>query len=171
MTSWDRRLQQKMDPDLPWAPPAPKELRVDIDSIDEFAKHLKKENAELLGPGVAQLESGLRGGVHFGVGTPSKDVDLVKDRYLEAARRNMELGKQYVLATEILIDAAERIARRFRDADALSEAQVRDVEGMLTKATVDAVAVHEAANKAEADQLRQDDLERRRHLFGGAGGL
>jgi hypothetical protein len=171
MTNWDRRLQQKLDPDLPWVPPPPKELRVDIDSIDEFAKHLKKENAELLGPGVAQLESGLRPGVQFAVGTPSKDIELVKDRYIEAARRNMELGKQYVLATEILIDAALMIAERFRDAEALSEAQVRDVEGMLTKATSDAVAVHAAADKAEADQQRQDDLERRRLQFGGAAGL
>lgn len=144
----------------------PHEIRVDIQSIDEFAALLKKEHADLLGPGVQRMAVGLGAGVHFGVNTPSADVRRVQDRYLEAVRRNMELGQQYVLATEILLNAAEQIAQRYRSAEALTEAQVKDVEALLSTASERAARQHEAAARLAADQARQDGIERNRHLFG-----
>jgi hypothetical protein len=147
------------DPD-PGTPPH--ELRVDIGSIEEFAALLRKEHAEVLGPGVRRLATELGGGVWFGLDSPSADVRRVQDRYVEAMHRNMELGRQYVLATEILVDAAEKIADRFRTAEELTEAQVKDVEGLLADATAAAVRQSDEAAKPVADQARQDELERAR---------
>lgn len=148
----------------PGAPP--QEIRIDIQSIDEFAALLKKEHADLLGPGVQRMAAGLGAGVHFGVISPSADVRRVQDRYLEAVRRNMELGQQYVLATEILLTAAEQIAKRYRSAEALTEAQIKDVEGLLSTASAQAAQQYDAAARLAADQARQDGIERNRHRFG-----
>lgn len=166
MSNVDRRLQYKLDPDAPWTPAAPQELRVDIDSLDEFASQLNKDTTELLMPGAQAFRGELSYAPLFGVGTPSNEVDRARQVYDEAARRNLELGKQYVMAAEILVDAAKLIADRYRDAEALSEAQLRDVEGLLGKATSDALAVQAAAT--QHDNALQDQLERNRlRGFGG----
>jgi hypothetical protein len=80
-------------------------------------------------------------GVPFGWDSPSGDVHAAKMKYHACLTGVSEQLTAYVNASKILVDAVRQVARNYADADALSEAQVKDVETALT----DAVKAAQAA--------------------------
>lgn len=64
-----------------------------------------------------------------------------KQRYHESLLRALDQMQAHIRAASILADTAERVAKNYADADALSSARTRDVEQALAAAVTAAEQV------------------------------
>jgi hypothetical protein len=114
--------------------PTTRAIEVDLAGLRDLAKTVRQDNAATLEPQSYRVRSDLLYGVCFGATSASGYVLGAKQRYHESLLRALEQMEAHVRAASILADTAERVAKNYADADALSAARTRDVEQALSAA-------------------------------------
>lgn len=103
-------------------------IRVDLGSLADFAKVVRGENERTLFPESQLVQTEFQAGVRFGGSSASGCVYTAKERYRQSLIRAMEQLTAYLRAAELLVDAAELVAKTYGATDALSAARMKDVQ-------------------------------------------
>ncbi len=132
-------------------------IQVDLKGLGDFAGAVDGAVDKNFAPRTGQLQNDYAMGVCFGWNNPSGDLDAAKRKYHDCLTVITRQIEAYIDASRILADAARKAAERYGSADAMSAAQSKEVEGLLTQAIVDARArraAQEAADAAAERRLR-----------------
>ena len=111
-------------------------IAVDLDGLTDLAETLRRENAATLKPQSNLVQSDLLNGVCFGAASASGQVLAAKERYRRSLVRALEQMQAHIRAASIIADAAERVARNYAAADAMSQARTKEVEEALKAAVL-----------------------------------
>src|SRR6266536_484030 len=130
-----------------------KETHVEVDGLHTFAGAVDAEVDQNFKPHADRLASSYAKGVPFGAVSRSGDVHAAKLKYHDCLVGVTEQLTAYVNASKILTTAVREIAKRYSDADALSEAAAKEVSNALGGAIRAAQAEQAAADAAA--QARQ----------------
>lgn len=122
------------DPDTRAGTPSYPGLQVDLDGIDDFVAALRHEIDENLRPGIHELIQSFEAGVGFGIMAFSPNVVAAQRYYRACLARASRLLADYAAAGEALASAAERMARRYRETDAMIAADAQTVADALADA-------------------------------------
>lgn len=112
----------------------PDEIRVDIDSVADFAAALRHELEANLRPQLVDLTHRYRLGVNVGNGLGTPNALAVRQRYQLCLSSIIEQFEAITQGSAVLADAAERIVAQYRDADALNSATVAAVQDAIDNA-------------------------------------
>jgi hypothetical protein len=110
------------------------EIQVDAASVQQLASTLAAEVHGNLAPQVDRVFQGYAPGTTFGRKSPSVELHAVRKKYNDCLTGTVEQLAAYTRASLILVAAATEIAFRYRTADDLAAASVRDVESILSNA-------------------------------------
>jgi hypothetical protein len=135
---------------------------VDVQGLDDFARLLRTELDANFKPVSDRITMEHRAGVTFGSGIRSGEVAAARAAYDQCLGRAAQNLAAYVTASEILIDAASKIAKSYRDADALSAARLSAIDAALAQAVTDARSARDRVLAAQ-----QAAYDRRRNLLEG----
>lgn len=127
------------------------EIKVDINGLEDLAGQVRSENDKTLRGRAAAVERDFTGGVPFGARFPGGGVFVAKTKYKTNMEQAIATLNAYVMAADVLADAAEKVAKNYRSTDALSAARANDVNKELNA----------ALERAKAEILESD--ARRRH--------
>jgi hypothetical protein len=114
------------------------DVQVDLHGLHDFANGVDGAADKNFAPRTTQLQTDYASGVQFGWNNPSGQVDAAKRKYHAALTVITQQIEAYIEASKILADAARRAAQRYGDADAMSAAKSKDIEGILGHAVADA---------------------------------
>jgi hypothetical protein len=131
-------------------------VEVDLKGLGDFAGAVDGAVEKNFAPRTGQLQNEYAYGVCFGWGNPSGDVHAAKAKYHDCLSVITKQIEAYIDASRILADAARKAAERYGNADAMSAAQSKDVEGLLAQAVTDAQARRAAQEAADAAAARRD---------------
>lgn len=129
-------------------------VEVDLKGLGDFAGAVDGAVDKNFAPRTGQLQSDYAYGVCFGYNNPSGDVHAAKTKYYDALTVITKQIEAYIDASKILVDAVRKAAERYGAADAMSEAQSKDVQDLLKQAVTDA-QVRRAAREAAAARLER----------------
>ncbi|GAA0938453.1 hypothetical protein [Virgisporangium aurantiacum] len=131
-------------------------IDVDVSGLDTFAGSVEGELQANFEPQAIGLMRIYQTGSYFGMGHESPDVQAARTRYTTCLQAAVNQLAGYANATQILIEAARAVAARYRGTDALSAANLAEVQGALDQARLAAAAAVSAADRAatgKADPL------------------
>ena len=131
-------------------------IDVDVSGLDTFAGSVEGELRANFEPQAIGLMRIYQTGSYFGMGHESPDVQAARARYTTCLQAAVNQLAGYANATQILIEAARAVAARYRGSDALSAANLAEVQGALDQARLAAAAAVSAADRAatgKADPL------------------
>jgi hypothetical protein len=131
-------------------------IDVDVSGLDKFAGSIEGELRANFEPQAIGLMRTYQTGSYFGMGHESSDVQAARERYTVCLQVAVNQLAAYANATQILIEAARTVAARYRGTDAMTAANMADVQSALNQAVLAAAAAKTAADRAangEADPL------------------
>lgn len=126
---------------------------VDVSELDRFAGSVEGELRANFEPQAIGLMKTYQVGSHFGVGHESLDVQAARSRYTACLQVAVNQLAAYANATQILIDAARTVAANYRGADAMTAANMAEVEAALHAAAADAKTAANRVAAGEADPV------------------
>lgn len=109
-------------------------IEVDVDGLREFARTVDAQLRANLRPHTATLLDSYAQGVTFGAANPSGDLHLAKQRYEQCLASVTRQLAAYVAAAEAIVVAADAVAQRYQQVDALSAARATDAGRALALA-------------------------------------
>jgi hypothetical protein len=148
---FDLELDEGVDPYLSGY----KSVTVDIDGLHSFAGAVDTEVEGNFRPRTVPLIDSYATGVPFGADSPSGDVHAARMKYYDCLTGVTEQLTAYVNASKILADAIRLVAKNYSDADALSEAQAKEIEGAFGSAMR---AAQEAQAAADARAYQRGSM-------------
>ncbi len=133
-------------------------VEVDVDGLNEFRSFLGRELDTNLRPGVLGINNDHSVGVGFGQRNIGLQVQAARATYHESLRTSTANLTEYVEASEILIDAINRVATKYGETDLSSAANSARVAAELSAAFSEA----QSAKMAERERETQRELNRLR---------
>ena len=125
-------------------------IDVDVSGLETFAGSVEGELQANFEPQAIGLMRIYQSGSYFGMGHESPDVQAARERYTACLQAAVNQLAGYANATHILIEAARTVAARYRGTDALTAANLLEVQGALNQARQAAAAAVSVADKAAA---------------------
>jgi hypothetical protein len=107
------------------------EIQIETGSVHELASALRTEVYTNLQPHTERLFGRYAPGVTFGTKNPSADLQAVREKYRDCLVGTVDQLAAYINASTVLMDAAIEIASRYRTADALAQADVKDIDEVM----------------------------------------
>jgi hypothetical protein len=132
--------------------PGLKAIDVDVSGLDKFAGSIEGELQANFEPQAIGLMRIYQTGSYFGMGHESPDVQAARERYTTCLQAAVNQLAGYANATQILIEAARMVAARYRGTDALTAANMLEVQNALDQAVLAAAAAKSAAGRAAAGE-------------------
>jgi hypothetical protein len=126
-------------------------IDVDVSGLDEFAGSIEGELRANFEPQAIGLMRIYQTGSYFGMGHESADVQDARERYTTCLQVAVNQLAAYANTTQILIDAARTVAARYRGTDALTAANMAEVQATLAAAAADAKTAANRVAAGEAD--------------------
>jgi hypothetical protein len=145
--------------------PSDKQIHVDLHGLTDFANEVRGEVDRSVRPESQNVFAVFEEGVVFGNGWwPSIDVRQAQELYHQCLTKMGTVLVDYVNAAELMVGAAETVARRYGSADALAAASADEIDKAFKQAGADQAArlKKEADAKAAADAA-QERANARRH--------
>ncbi len=131
------------------------EIRVDIGGLPDFAAAVRGHVDGSLRGEVQQAFEVYGQGVLFGYGwsSHSGDVRAARQRYHRCLSTTSQVLADFLNTAQAMVTAAEEVARRYSDSDALAAASAQDITAALTQA-------YSSARTAQAlDRARERRFE------------
>jgi hypothetical protein len=132
-------------------------IEVKISAIEDFAALLAQEMQANFGPSQERIIREHAAGVGFGARHASLDMRLAVHKYFDCLNAAVDNLRQFVAASEILIEAANKIAAAYRSADDDAQTMQRKIDHALSEAIDDA----NAARHAAVEEARRAAMHRR----------
>jgi hypothetical protein len=132
--------------------PGLRAIDVDVSGLDTFAGSIEGELQANFEPQAIGLMRIYQSGSYFGMGHESPDVQAARERYTGCLQAAVNQLAGYANATQILIEAARVVAARYRGTDAMTAANLAEVQGALADASLAAAAEVSAATRAAAGE-------------------
>jgi hypothetical protein len=115
-------------------------IEADLSTLAEFARALRDELTQNFVPHARRLLADLDGDTPFVVRDGFVELEHARDKYSTSRDRAIELLNAYAVATQGFADAADKVAKEYRDSDAFAAATLRDVQGVFADPTTAAVS-------------------------------
>jgi hypothetical protein len=132
-------------------------IEVKISAIEDFASLLAQEMETNFGPSQERIIREHAEGVGFGARHASLDMRVAVNKYFECLSAAVDNLRQFVAASEILIEAANKIAAVYRSADEDVQTMQRKIDRALSEAVDDAAR----ARQAGVEESRRAAMHRR----------
>ncbi|MEO3744519.1 hypothetical protein [Plantactinospora sp. B5E13] len=107
------------------------QISVNIDGLAKAAKVMREELQEGYRTQLPPVYEAASTGSTIGLGIPGPDWESLRQNYHVCIEKTCQALDNLDLGTLRLAQAAERIAKSYRDADELSQAKVSDVNNVL----------------------------------------
>jgi hypothetical protein len=156
-------MEYEEDDQVPERPPMTlTPIDVDVDGLTDFRAFLIRELDTNLKPAADSICSDHGMGAHFGVGNAGTQVQAARKRYAEALEASTKNLATYVSTAEIMIEAIQKVATNYADADLSVAVQSDKVGQELFLALKAGVQERNHAVQLLINQETQRELNRMR---------
>ena len=136
-------------------------IEVNINGIEDFAALLAHEMDASFRPSADRVIRQHADGVGFGSRNASLDMRIAVHKYFECLSAAVDNLREFIAASEILIQAGKKIAAAYREAEDDAQSIQRKVDGAL-KDTADEI---DASRQGGRDEAMRAAMHRRLAQF------